>query len=99
MSRSLVVVGLLLLAAVPARAGDTQAREVLRHTATQAQALCAEATSSGEDIAQRGCCSWHGGVCGCSGSRVVCCDGRLSPSCRCHRESPPDVGPVARNAD
>ena len=32
---------------------------------------------------QRGCCSWHGGVCGCSsGGRVRCCDGRLSPSCR-----------------
>jgi hypothetical protein len=22
-----------------------------------------------EDPAQRGCCSWHGGVCGCSGGR------------------------------
>jgi len=34
---------------------------------------------------QRGCCSWHGGVCGCDSSsgRVRCCDGTLSPSCRC----------------
>lgn len=30
-----------------------------------------------------GCCSWHGGVCGCSGGRVVCCDGTTSPSCTC----------------
>ena len=30
---------------------------------------------------RRGCCSWHGGVCGCRGGRVVCCDGTLSPSC------------------
>lgn len=30
-----------------------------------------------------GCCSWHGGVCGCSSGRAVCCDGNLSPSCGC----------------
>ena len=35
------------------------------------------------DSNQRGCCSWHGGVCGCEGGRKVCCDGSLSPSCRC----------------
>lgn len=34
-------------------------------------------------IAQRGCCSWHQGVCGCSAGRVVCCDRTLSPSCTC----------------
>ena len=33
---------------------------------------------------QRGCCSWHGGVCGCSGGRAKCCDGTLSPSCGCN---------------
>lgn len=32
---------------------------------------------------QSGCCSHHGGVCGCSGGRKSCCDGTLSPSCRC----------------
>lgn len=31
----------------------------------------------------RGCCSSHGGQCGCSMGRVVCCDGSMSPSCRC----------------
>jgi hypothetical protein len=31
----------------------------------------------------RGCCSWHGGVCGCAGGRAKCCDGSLSPSCGC----------------
>ncbi|MHA1541228.1 MAG: hypothetical protein ACTSXL_05550 [Alphaproteobacteria bacterium] len=30
-----------------------------------------------------GCCSWHKGVCGCSGGRAYCCDGTLSPSCGC----------------
>lgn len=37
-------------------------------------------------IARRGCCSWHGGVCGCSGGRQVCCDGQFSPSCRCKKD-------------
>lgn len=32
---------------------------------------------------KRGCCSWHGGVCGCRNGRVLCCDGTLSPTCRC----------------
>ena len=32
---------------------------------------------------QSGCCSWHGGVCGCSGGRKSCCDGTTSPSCGC----------------
>lgn len=30
-----------------------------------------------------GCCSHHGGVCGCSAGRAQCCDGSLSPSCGC----------------
>ena len=33
--------------------------------------------------ARRGCCSWHGGVCGCSNGRLVCCDNTFSPSCGC----------------
>jgi hypothetical protein len=36
-----------------------------------------------DDIERRGCCSHHGGVCGCAGGRTQCCDGTLSPSCRC----------------
>ena len=39
--------------------------------------------------AKRGCCSRHGGVCGCASSgRQVCCDGTLSPSCTCN---PPKI--------
>ena len=35
--------------------------------------------------AQRGCCSWHGGVshCGPNGY-YICNDGTQSPSCRCN---------------
>ena len=32
---------------------------------------------------QRGCCSHHQGVCGCSAGRTQCCDGTQSPSCTC----------------
>jgi hypothetical protein len=34
-------------------------------------------------FAQRGCCSYHQGVCDCNSGNVVCCDGTYSPSCRC----------------
>ena len=37
-------------------------------------------------LAGRGCCSHHGGVCGCSGGRSQCCDGTLSPSCQCFKD-------------
>jgi hypothetical protein len=37
-------------------------------------------------IAKPGCCSWHKGVCGCAGTRVQCCDGTTSPSCRCEKD-------------
>lgn len=39
------------------------------------------------EMAKQGCCSWHGGVCGCFAGRVQCCDGTLSPSCRCYFDS------------
>jgi hypothetical protein len=39
--------------------------------------------ASAEEALQSGCCSWHGGVCGCSNGRKVCCDKTLSPSCKC----------------
>lgn len=37
--------------------------------------------------AQQGCCSWHGGVAGCSNGRTLCADGTLSPSCTCGSSS------------
>lgn len=37
-------------------------------------------------VDRSGCCSHHGGVCGCSGARQQCCDGALSPSCTCNHE-------------
>ena len=43
------------------------------------EVLAAQDSSAGRS----GCCSWHGGVCGCSNGRAKCCDGTLSPSCDC----------------
>ena len=40
------------------------------------------------DVARRGCCSHHKGVCGCKGNRQECCDGTLSPSCTCVSPTP-----------
>ena len=47
--------------------------------------------SDKEIIARRGCCSWHGGVCGCANGRVVCCDGTYSPSCTCHHDDKTNI--------
>ena len=33
--------------------------------------------------AKQGCCSHHGGVCGCGGAKALCCDGATSPTCGC----------------
>ncbi len=43
--------------------------------------------SKGELFAKSGCCSHHGGVCGCDESfdKIICCDGTLSPSCTCSK--------------
>jgi hypothetical protein len=35
-----------------------------------------------QPVENQGCCSHHGGVCGCSGGRDMCCDGNGS-GCSC----------------
>lgn len=41
------------------------------------------ASNPNVDVEQRGCCSHHGGVAGCTNGRVVCNDGSYSPTCTC----------------
>lgn len=38
-----------------------------------------------EQAEKAGCCSRHGGVCGCNEDyhKLKCCDGSLSPGCGC----------------
>jgi hypothetical protein len=47
--------------------------------------------NSESTVAGRGCCSYHGGQCGCRGGSVVCCDGSFSPSCECNMDSPSET--------
>ncbi|WP_026841859.1 hypothetical protein [Citrifermentans bremense] len=51
--------------------------------------ICKATSAEKDEVGRRGCCSWHGGVCGCSGGTVVCCDGSYSPSCTCHHDDQP----------
>jgi hypothetical protein len=41
------------------------------------------AVTSPDSPEKRDCCSHPGGVCGCGGTRLQCCDGTLSPTCPC----------------
>lgn len=50
---------------------------------TQKCNLLIAQNATADELRRSGCCSWHDGVCGCSNGRVQCCDGSLSPSCRC----------------
>ncbi len=66
-----VAVFLLLTSAGIIRADSTSGVNPCRRVSSKAEAL------------QRGCCSWHGGVCGCIGNLVQCCDYTISPTCKC----------------
>jgi len=52
------------------------------NTESKVEEVCSKASIL-EGVKQSGCCSWHGGVAGCSGSSVVCNDGTYSPTCTC----------------
>ena len=48
--------------------------------------------------ARSGCCSNNGGVCGCSKyGQIVCCDNKLSKTCRCN--APEVYGCTDKSAD
>ena len=76
---------LLLAATTPTVPPVPAAQIVPLKQSTPAQpANCKGRTfASAEEALQSGCCSWHGGVCGCSNGRKTCCDGQASPSCKC----------------
>jgi len=62
---------------------QVDAGEPAVQTDTSPSQECEEAAPTDNLLAKSGCCSWHGGVCGCSGGRALCCDGALSPTCGC----------------
>ncbi|WP_294966244.1 hypothetical protein [Sulfurimonas sp.] len=61
---------------------QTNMNDNIKHNEVQtSKQICKENKSL--EVKQRGCCSWHGGVSGCSNGRVTCNDGTYSPSCTC----------------
>lgn len=74
---SIAIIGALTILALSGSFGG-QGEEI---ALTQVPLLC---VAEAGIVMGQGCCSWHGGECGCKGGRDVCCDGTLSPSCTCH---------------
>lgn len=78
---------LVLLPLSPMAAAEPERPDLSAFTGAECQVAVAGAEDS-TGTGQRGCCSWHSGVCGCLGTRVVCCDNTLSPSCTCKGGTP-----------
>lgn len=80
----LIAVALIFSLQGAGRAATNSDNEEARTTIEQAdKPPCASQPNDKAEVGQRGCCSWHGGACGCENGRVKCCDGTLSPSCGC----------------
>lgn len=81
------ILALLIAATTPTASSPLSAAQsapVNQSTPAKQPADCKGRTfASAEEALQSGCCSWHGGVCGCSNGRKACCDNTLSPSCKC----------------
>ncbi len=88
--KALVFVMALLMGSGSCLADD-KSPQAKNNQAEQPQACqkLKENGASPDTLAGQGCCSHHGGQCGCSGGSVVCCDGSYSPSCGCNKEDPP----------
>lgn len=57
--------------------------DVIRKVASAHIPTKTNSSAADTNIERSGCCSHHGGVCGCSSGRAVCCDGQFSPTCGC----------------
>ena len=80
---------LLVLAVVGILAGPQVAlADEGKDEMSQQAARCMSSEQVNALLADRGCCSHHKGQCGCKGGRVTCCDGTVSPSCRCEADAP-----------
>lgn len=78
----IAIIAMLLAATAPVQSAPTT--PLTKTTPIEMPADCKGKTfASAEEAMQSGCCSHHGGVCGCSGGRKTCCDGATSPSCTC----------------
>lgn len=85
MRKFLMALAVFCLAQSAFAASDNEKSD--NKTQTKCESLAA-AGATKQIMAQSGCCSHHGGVCGCTGGSVTCCDGAFSPSCGCSKEEP-----------
>ena len=79
----IVFISVGLAIAEPLPAGRLLTDEASVQTEAIPSQGCHEAAPADNLLTKAGCCSWHGGVCGCSGGRALCCDGTPSPTCGC----------------
>ena len=87
----ITLITLILSFSVFASTNENESNTLNKSTAVVCKQLKEDNKQDTKEYAQRGCCSWHGGVCGCTGGRVVCCDSTYSPSCLCDKENSPEV--------
>lgn len=80
-----VFLALFFLVTPSLAASQTGLFQIENEKQVKAIQQCPCPSSNQIDIARRGCCSHHGGVCGCDekSDRIRCCDGTLSPTCKC----------------
>ncbi len=76
-----LIVALMLLAPLIANETSKKEAKLVDFYPKQTQKVCVAGVNL--EVNRRGCCSRHEGVCGCDGDRVKCCDGTLSPTCKC----------------
>jgi len=81
MNKTIVLISILATLAFGASAEAIQSSKQ-DATIKQTKELCKDTKIL--NTQQRGCCSWHGGVAGCSNGIVKCNDGTLSPTCTCN---------------
>ncbi len=84
MNKYPVVIAILLTLLIPYQSkADNCDANSRAETSMLMRVLCTLSHQNFNIISESGCCSWHSGVCGCSGGVQQCCDGTLSPSCQC----------------
>ncbi len=89
--KKIIMLGFILSTFIYGNSIENIKKEYLNTNARQTK-ICINNIIKSLTIERRGCCSWHGGVYGCStGGRVICNDGSLSPSCTCAVSTPSTI--------
>ena len=83
--RACILATIVALAIVGALSFDTSPAGTAVAAVIAPQGPQSFPADAGIEETKSGCCSHHGGVCGCDSGRghQLCCDGQDSPSCGC----------------